>query len=573
MHLDIPKKNFCRKERTHSYNRQSFTQLCPKHLLEMVPILLQANYNPVANLHKHAVENPGGLALWINNVSYSYGELARQAAGIAAWLHQNRTGPLKRVAVMATRNIESYLGIMGSCWAGASYVPLNPNFPENHLLTIIAQAEPDFLITDPTCLPLLTPALLDSVRNRVLLLEGDSLTLYSRPAEKSAAILLEELPMTAPAEVLPDSEAYLVFTSGTTGQPNGVAISAGNLAFAIRAMQEQYHFTPTDRFSQFFELSFDFSVMDLFVPWQVGASTHVVPPRQRLGPGRFIIDRQLTVWTCVPSMISLMHEMKMLTPGIFTSLRFSCFSGMPLSTEAARSWQKAAPNSIVVNLYGQTEAPIGSMAYTYHADSLRTAETNYLPLGKPFAGVHTAIVDQNGKFAAPGVAGQLALSGPHVARGYLDPRKTSDKFRSIDHPRLGSRTWYLTGDLVRQDRDGTFHFLGRVDNEVKIGGHRIMLEEVERYLQEATGCNEVAAAVWHNHLGVPETLIGFAVTGKLDEPAIKRSLSDKLPQPLVPRRIFTIDTVPLNQNGKVDRKALEAIAGRELAKKADQDKS
>jgi surfactin family lipopeptide synthetase C len=130
----------------------------------------------------------------------------------------------------------------------------------------------------------------------------------------------------------------------------------------------------------------------------------------------------------------------------------------------------------------------------------------------------------------------------------------------MTHPLYGSRTWYLSGDLARQDAGSTFHFLGRTDNEIKISGHRIMLEEVELYLRENTGFSTVAVVHMQDDLGVAETLIGFVVEDKIDEPEIKEAMLKDLPRPLVPRRIFAVNEMPLSTNGKVDRQELLRIA-------------
>jgi acyl-coenzyme A synthetase/AMP-(fatty) acid ligase len=446
-------------------------------------------------------------------------------------------------------------------------VPLNPAFPDKWLMTIIEIAAPRFLLVDKSCLPLLSPRIVAYFQDRILLVDGEPTSVHDQDIDGANRLPAAGYSFQEPLSIGPEADAYLVFTSGTTGRPNGVVISTGNLAFAIKNILDHYQFTENDRFSQFFETSFDFSVMDLFVPWQVGASTHVVPASQRLGPGHFINDQQLTVWTCVPSMINLMNEMEMLSPNIFPSLRFSCFSGAPLTIKAAQIWQEASPNSIIINLYGQTEAPIGSLAQTFNPDAPVTTDIKCVPLGKPFTGIHAAILGEKGNFfQAGGLTGELVLAGPHIANEYLgNPARTSEKFRTIDHPEYGRHTWYLTGDRVRQDPDNTFHFLGRTDNEVKISGHRITIEEIEYYLHEFTGCDEVALIPWHNHLGVAETLIGFVATDQqLDEQTIKNSMARDLPRPLVPRRIFTINKLPLNPNGKIDRMALREIADQKI---------
>jgi D-alanine--poly(phosphoribitol) ligase subunit 1 len=518
------------------------------------------NYNPVYPFSRHTSRSPGRIALWVDGQTYSYAELADRSRRIAAWIHHKTGGRGRRVAILSRRTLAAYVGILGSCWAGACYVPLNPAFPEKRLLAILDKARPDALIVDTQALSLLTPAIRRFFLGRILLGDSDTTSVDGEAIDGLNSLSTSET-MAEPVACGPNAEAYLVFTSGSTGAPNGVVISAGSLAFAIKSLSARYPFTAEDRFSQFFDLSFDFSVMDLFVPWHHGASTYVVPDSQKLAPGRFIIDHHLTVWTCVPSLITLMTRMKMLRPGIFPVLRLSCFSGETLTAEAARLWQDSAPNGIVVNLYGQTEAPIGSMAQTFAPDAPLTEETMGVALGTPLEDIRVAILGKDGGFVPQGQVGELALSGPHVAACYLDsPQRTTEKFQELAHPQYGLRTWYLTGDLARQAQDGVFHFLGRADNELKVRGHRVMLEEVEYHLRQASGCSVVAVVPWRSASGDIEGLVGFVVGKAPDEKSMKNAMLEVLPKQLVPRRILFIDEMPLSQNGKIDRKVLEEMS-------------
>jgi D-alanine--poly(phosphoribitol) ligase subunit 1 len=415
------------------------------------------------------------------------------------------------------------------------------------------------LIVDRKNSERLTPELLQTFSGPILIADGETAYIGGRLINGFDRLPQTEK-ITEPCFVDAEAGAYLVFTSGTTGHPNGVVIGAGNLDFAIRSLSKRYPFVENDRFSQFFDLSFDFSVMDLFVPWSVGASTYVVPDVQKMAPGRFIVDHSLTIWTCVPSLITFMAQMKLLKPGLFPSLRYSFFSGEALTEQAARLWKKTTPNGALVNFYGQTEAPIGSLFQNYVQDSLLGEENQGVPLGSRLEGVHVSVVSQAGTFLEPGAKGELVISGPHVAAGYLNnPQRTREKFRVLEHPRYGLRSWYVTGDLAREDGKGVFHFLGRADNELKIKGHRVLLEELEHYLRQCSGCHLVAVTPCYSSTGRAEALVGFVVGGTIDEKMIKGCLRGVLPQALIPRRIHSLEKMPLNQNGKVDRKELQAI--------------
>jgi D-alanine--poly(phosphoribitol) ligase subunit 1 len=393
----------------------------------------------------------------------------------------------------------------------------------------------------------------------VLVADGDAVSCQGQTFDSFDLLPVPD-DISEPAFLDADAEAYLVFTSGSTGKPNGVVVSTGSLDFSIGVISQHYPFAADDRFSQFFDLSFDFSVMDLFVPWLAGASTYVVPDAQKLAPGRFIVDHQLTVWTCVPSQISNMAQMKLVRQGLFPSLRHSFFSGEMLTEEAARLWQQATPNGLLVNLYGQCETIIASLAHNYDPDAVVTDEKRSVALGTQLAGILVAIVGKDGTFAGPGEKGEIAISGPHVAAGYLDnPQRTAIKFRDLEHPVYGVLPWYLTGDLGLQDASSVFHFLGRTDNELKVKGHRVSLEEVEYYLRQCSSCQVVAVHPCLSQAGRPDALVGFVVAESVDEKNIKKAMGELLPRPIVPRRVYVIESLPLNQNGKVDRRALQVI--------------
>lgn len=520
------------------------------------------NYNLAYPFYLHSIKRPDNPALWVDGATYSYRELAEQACRIAVWLQQVTNSKPKRVAILAHREIAAYRAILGTCWSGACYVPLNPHFPDQRLATIITLANPDALIVDRQMLERLTPELLSDFTGPILIADGDSVCCQGQ-AYDSFDLLPAPDDITSPALVNATAEAYLIFTSGSTGTPNGVAVSTGSLDFSIRVISQHYPFVEADRFSQFFDLSFDFSVMDLFVPWLAGASTYVVPDTQKLAPGRFIVDHQLTVWTCVPSQITNMAQMKLLKSGLFPSLRYSFFSGEMLTEEAARLWQDAAKNGSLVNLYGQCETIIASLAHNYAPDAAGNDEKRSVALGTQLDGILVAIVNKEGAFVHPGEKGEIAISGPHVAAGYLDnPQRTVVKFRNLEHPVYGVLPWYITGDLGLQDSNGVFHFLGRADNELKVKGHRVLLEEVEHYLRQCSDCQVVAVHPCLSPAGTPEALVGFVVGGTIDEKIVKGCLREVLPQALIPRRIHSLEKMPLNQNGKVDRKELQAIYGK-----------
>ena len=235
--------------------------------------------------------------------------------------------------------------MLGACWCGAAYVPIDPKLPDERLARIFEIVDLDVLIVDELGLARLTPKLKTIAPRRILDLSGG----------------LESLPtngLPAPVHRMADDLAYILFTSGTTGVPKGVMIAAGSVAQYLSVTCPRFSPVPSDRVALTSEISFDFSVLEMFSAWGAGASVHVVPANQLMAPARFISDHRLTVWWSVPSIAAFMRQMKMLKPGAFPSLRYSVFGGEALPYDLAGAWQAAAPNSVVENHYGPAEATV-----------------------------------------------------------------------------------------------------------------------------------------------------------------------------------------------------------------------
>ena len=527
--------------------------------------------------YNHARRAPERLALSVNQREFTYGELAELSERIAAWLQSRRDEvkpdekkETKLVGIMASRSWPAYAGILGTAWAGAAYVPLNPDWPERRLLSILETIDLDILIVDERGLKLLTPAVLRGKKH--ILAPGN-------PKSASPISGFDALPPHDPhhaprarAPGVGDNDlAYVMFTSGTTGTPKGVMVTTGNVCAFLTAMQSviaqsnttQSNTTQSnapslcaeDRVSQTYDLTFDPSVMDMFMTWSAGASLHVVPASQMLGPSRFIRDHQLTCWFSVPSTIAFMRDLKMLTPAAFPSLRYSIFCGEPLPASSAELWRQAAPNSRIDNLYGPTEATVVCIGQTYGEPDSVTESRGTVATGKPFCGMSAAILSDSLEFLTPGEKGQLALSGPQLANGYFkDPPKTAERFPTID-----GQVWYLTGDLAYQDADGRFHHLGRIDNQVKVLGNRVEMEDVEAHLRAVCGVDSVSAVPWPIANGAAGGIVAFVAGSALDSGGIREKMRARVPRYMVPTEIRFLPRLPVSVAGKTDRKALSAM--------------
>jgi non-ribosomal peptide synthetase component F len=334
-------------------------------------------------------------------------------------------------------------------------------------------------------------------------------------------------------------------------------VPAGAVAHLLEVMQEKYPVRAEDRVAETTATSFDLSVYNMFVTWKAGASLHIVPFSQTLAPARFIIEHEVSVWLSVPSVANLLSRAKLLHPGVFPSLRLTFFAGEPLLAEMAAEWQAATRNSVVANLYGPTEATVVCLGQDYSNKCVLTRDS--VGIGQCLRGTDARILSPENTWQRDGEPGELLLSGSQLALGYLDdPEKTTAKFVQLDGVR-----WYKTGDLAMRDSSGFFHFLGRIDNQVKIMGFRVELEDIEFYLRKVTGCEAVCAIPWPYHNGSAAGVIAFIGSPIHDAAATKEELRKYLPNYFVPSQIRRLDELPTNTNGKIDRSVLQERLQRE----------
>lgn len=515
------------------------------------------NWNPVSPIVAQCGRTPERLALYADGIERSYAELVQRVGTMAAALGARGIGRGSRVGILGSRSMLAIEALLAVAWCGAAYVPLGLRWPEERLSTTIGLTNLDALIADGAGAELLTPELVAATEVVVLPTRETARKLSVAARRRLCA---DELPVSAgfaePATMAPDDLAYVIFTSGTTGVPKGVMVATASVAAYLAALAERKAMTPEDRASQFTELSFDPSLGEIFVPLSAGASLHVVPPVNQISPARFIRERRLTIWGSAPAAIAWMRDTRALRPGSLPGLRYSSFGGEPLPLSSVRAWQAAAPNSVVDNLYGPTEATVDCAGQRVEprATPRVTAGRGILAIGTPHPGTELAIFDADHRALPDGMVGELAIAGRQLTLGYLDaPAITAERFPTIDGKR-----WYLTGDLALRDETGAFHHLGRIDNQIKIHGHRVELEEIEAHLREVAGGGQVAAVAWPIEDGVARAIVGFVTRGALPAGRIREALRARLPSHMVPSVIHELAAMPVNATGKLDRRALVA---------------
>ena len=333
-------------------------------------------------------------------------------------------------------------------------------------------------------------------------------------------------------------------------------VSHRNVIHYIDNASRRYRFTHTDRVSQIFDLTFDLSVHDMFVAWENGACVCCPGQKEMIKPGRFIREARLSIWFSVPSTAVFMKRLGELKLGMYPGLRLSLFCGEALPVEVAKAWTNAAPNSIIENIYGPTELTIACTYYRW--DSVRTpleAEYGVVPIGKPFPGMTSLVVDESLNKVKPGEGGELLLTGPQLSLGYWDdPAKTAAAFV---RPPGQREVYYRTGDRVRLPiGNRPLAYLGRTDSQVKVLGHRVELGEIEAVVRKISGLDGVIAVGWpitSSGCGGTEVFLEGGVKEKVE---LRDAVASALPQDMVPRRFHFMSRLPRNVNDKFDRKAV-----------------
>jgi len=278
-------------------------------------------------------------------------------------------------------------------------------------------------------------------------------------------------------------------------------------------------------------------------------------------PGRFINEARLTGWFSVPSTATFMRRFGELKPGAYPHLRLSLFCGEALPVEVVRDWSAAAPNSRIENIYGPTELTIACTAYRWgNVTSPGDCEHGIVPIGEPFENMRALIVDEQLHEVENGVDGELLMTGPQLSLGYWqDEKRTRDRFVSVPNK---DGTYYRTGDRVRSRGPGKpLVYLGRLDNQIKVLGHRVELGEVEATVREMSGAAGVVALGWPKTESGADGIVVFIEADTLDTQLLMNDLRGKLPIYMVPRSIRLVNRIPLNTSGKYDRRALETLLG------------
>jgi amino acid adenylation domain-containing protein len=487
----------------------------------------------------------GGVAMHVGDEAVTYERLHELALRWGGALAESGA---RSVGVLAGKGVRAYAGILAGLYAGATVVPLRPDFPAARTAQMVDAARVDAIVADTRGLALLPEVL------------GDRPVPVLGPGDEAGPGRLRDSAgsaLSAPLPVRHEDSAYVLFTSGSTGRPKGVRIGHGSADHYFGLLDARYDFTQDDVFSQTFDLNFDCAMFDLFCAWGAGAQAVVLPPGAYRALPAFAAERGLTVWFATPSAIDLVRRTGGLEPGVLPGLRWSFFAGEALTVRDTADWRVAAPHSVVENLYGPTELTVTVAGYRWDDERTpRTAVNGVVPIGAVHEGHDWMLLGEDD--AAVDDEGELAIAGPQLTPGYLDPADEQGRFLDRD-----GRRYYRTGDRCRRLGGGEgLAYLGRLDSQVQVLGWRVELTEVEHALRACGVGDAVTLAV----TGAAGTELFVFYTGG-EHPVIElvRGLRKVLPEGVIPRHYRHVDSFPLNGNRKIDRKTLAARAQELLA--------
>ena len=474
--------------------------------------------------HRQAILTPDNIAVVDEISEITYAELDRRSDLLATALIKAGVSTDTFVAIMLPRRKEFLVAVFAVFKAGGAYIPLDSEYPKDRLAYILNDSDAHLLITTSSLLK-------------------DCQTEQYYPREKQ--LLIDDFDFNKPSghpvnHAQPSALAYMIYTSGTTGMPKGVMIEHKNLRAFLQFRIDLLQLTQEDRCAQHASFSFDASLDDLLPPLVKGAQVHILSSELRQdikGMNDYFMKAQITGLTMSTQLgIEMLSHFRL-------SLRSLMLGGSKMHHIPAGATK-------VINGYGPTEFTVCSSYYILEQDE----KHDNIPIGRPVPNSISVVVDREGRLVPQGTVGELCLIGRQMSRGYWKQEELTNK-RFVDCSFLSGKKMYRTGDLVRWNEEGLLEYIGRIDNQVKLHGYRIELEEVENKMTQCPGV--VSAAVSVHKQGSIEYIVGYYTSeGNQELPDIQEALMAELPSYMVPSQLIRIDQMPLTHNGKIDHKAL-----------------
>ena len=482
-----------------------------------------------------AEKHPNNIAVKCGKNQITYKELNEKSNRLANLLRKKGIKTETIVALLLHRNINMIVAILAVQKAGGAYLPIDPDYPDERKKYIIEDSKVDFIISEKEIIEN------SCYTQNILDVEDEEINLYdAKNLECSTS---------------PDNLIYIIYTSGSTGNPKGAMLEHKNVVRLLYNDKFQFKFSSKDVWSMFHSYCFDFSVWEMYGALLYGGKLVIIPKEEIRETDKFLSTLKLekvTVLNQTPAAFYNLINEEMKHDDKALNLRYIVFGGEALKPIKLKEFHEKYPNTKLINMYGITETTVH---VTYKEIGEEEINKNISNIGRPIPTLKTYILDSNLNILPIGIPGELCVSGLGVGRGYLERDKlTAQKF--IKNPYNENEILYRSGDLARWFAQGEMEYLGRIDNQVKIRGHRIEIGEIENVLLSHENIKEVLVMAQDTEEGSKRLCAYFVANKTLSTGIVKEFLLKKIPEYMIPSFFIQISQMPLTKNGKVDRRAL-----------------
>ena len=495
--------------------------------------------NLIYSLHNSFLKHRKKNAFCINDVFFTYQDLLNSISQIRDKIVSNINTSEKHIGLVTHNDLETYASIFALWMEGKAYIPINPNASKIRNVEILKLIDVKHVldsteISDYSDFKVLNTSFYNNFK--------------SAPFE--------------PIKFNKKNNAYVLFTSGSTGVPKGIPISFKNLNALVTALDEdeEYKLNADDRCLQMYDLTFDASLTAILPALLAGACLYTVPSSaiKYFYISKLLLTHKLTVLKMVPSIIYYLRPYfaEIHAPYV----RYSIFGGEKLYKDVVEEWRACVPNATLLNHYGPTEFTVCSHYYKLELEALKSHK-GVLSIGKPFNKVESVLLDSENDIVSNNIEGELCLSGEQLTAGYWknDALNSSAFFMHKVNKGVEKR-FYKTGDLCIRDHDGYYMYVGRKDFQVKIGGYRVELGEIEYHVRKHESTKSKNSLVIDvKNSNNSDELVLVIESPKFNTDNLLDYLKLNLVEYMIPKKVFFIDSLPHNNNGKIDRNTLRNL--------------
>jgi len=501
------------------------------------------DYKSIHSLFEAQVlKTPYDVAVAFEGKTLTFDELNRKSNQLAHYLIEHGTSKETRIGLFIDRSLEIVIAILAVLKAGATYVPLDPVYPKERIKAILQAGDIKNIITQRALL-----SDIPSIENLNITSINSNLDNFSSYQDTNL-----DIPMD------PHQLMYILFTSGSTGEPKGVMVEHTNYIHFLYGLKKQLNVTEPVNFAIVSTFAADLGTPCVYLPLTTGGTVHIISYERATSPEKFadyFSIHNIDGLKLVPSHFEALQSIS--NPEEILPKKYLIFAGEICRWELIKKVQKLNPSCDIYNCYGPSETTVSSHCYKI---SKEIPKTNFqsVPLGRPLPNTHAYLLDKHMNPVPVGVNGELYLGGPTVARGYLGKKELTEE-RFLVSPFNNNERIYKTGDVCRLSEDGNTEFIGRADRQVKVRGYRVELGGIERTIRKSNSVEDAVVTIKKENMG-DERLVAYITVKnnqeKIDIKTLRKFIGSELPDYMIPSMFVILDSFPITPNGKVDMKAL-----------------